>query len=279
MGYFWKRWGCYILGFMAREIFIKEGSEPHRDNKRRNTLIIFGIIGILAVGQFGVKKAYHYYQLTKEKVNINSSEFREPQTEKKDQESMTIPEAKVLQVPYTVQAPLTNWNLHEESCEEAALLMYHYFLENQLTFNDKSIITPAAANAEEIKMKEWQVQHYGKEPDLTIAEWGKFAKEYYGYNYQIFTDITKEDIKRQISEGNPVLVPVITHALENPHYGNQPSYHVVVIKGYKPDGVVANDSGVKEGENYFYSWDILFKAIDAQESQMNQGRVMAVLTK
>jgi len=34
----------------------------------------------------------------------------------------------ILEVPYTVQAPFGNWKVHEESCEEVALLMYREFL-------------------------------------------------------------------------------------------------------------------------------------------------------
>ena len=35
----------------------------------------------------------------------------------------------ILKAPYTVQAPFGNWKFHQESCEEAALLMYHDFMD------------------------------------------------------------------------------------------------------------------------------------------------------
>jgi hypothetical protein len=108
---------------------------------------------------------------------------------------------------------------------------------------------------------------------------GKLAQDYYGYKYKVTEDVTADNIKLAISESNPVLVPVITHALLNPHYGRQPSYHILVIKGYNPSGIIANDAGVKEGRSYFYTWDILWQAIDAQSAQMNQGRDMLVVTK
>lgn len=258
-------------------------SKNHNTRKGRSiTKILFylilSVLILLGIIYFGYK-GYQSYKLFTEKVDINAPEFNQKEEQNTDQTELVIPPAKVLNVPYTVQAPLTNWNIHEESCEEAALLMYHYFLENQLTFAGKSVITPTLANEEEVKMKDWEVKNYGSEPDLTIEKWGKFAKDYYGYNFQTFQNISADDIKKEIAKGHPILVPVITHALSNPHYGRLPSYHVLLIKGYKSDGVIANDSGVKEGENYFYSWDILFKAIDAQTTKMNQGRVMAVLTK
>jgi hypothetical protein len=157
--------------------------------------------------------------------------------------------------------------------------MYHDFLESKTRFDGSTVIEQHSADADMVAMKNWQVKNYGKEPDLSIEAWGKFAHDYYGYTPQTFKNITKEDIKRELSAGHPVLTPVITHALRNPHYGAEPSYHVLLIKGYKPEGVITNDAGVKEGENYFYTWDILFAAIDSQTLEMHQGRDMAILTK
>ncbi len=188
----------------------------------------------------------------------------------------TIPESFSINVPYSVQAPEANWAIHEESCEEAAALMYHYFLKKTSFPND--IIPPAQASSEIIAMKNWQVNRYGKEPDLKITELGEFVKEYYGYNYEHSSKTTKEDIMGTISTGKPIIVPVITHALQNPNYGPNPSYHVLLIKGYNQNGVITNDAGIKEGKDYFYSWETLFSAIDAQTIKMNQGREMITLT-
>ncbi len=189
-----------------------------------------------------------------------------------------LPESVLIEVPYTVQAPYNNWDIHEESCEESAAIMIHYFLEGQIYFNGSTVIPVATANHEMIMMKNWQVQNYGREPDLTIEMFGKFLKDYYGYNYRT-SEATTFNIKKELSAGNPVMVPVITHGLENPYYGPNPSYHILVIKGYKPGGIISNDAGVGVGESYFYTWDILFAAIDRQTPQLGQGRVMIVVWK
>lgn len=248
--------------------------------KKTKKVLIFCLIFILfALGAaYFAREFYKGNRNEDETISLTGKPSERTETSKpKEAEELTIPTEKVIAMPYTVQAPLAKWDVHDESCEEAALLMYHYFLEGQNTFSGNTAIPPQTAHDEEIKMKNWQVQNYGKEPDLTISALGKFAKEYYGYNFQTFENISKEDIKREIAKGNPVIVPVITHALGNPHYGAEPSYHVVVIKGYNADGVITNDPGVKQGENYFYTWDIIFKAIDAQTPKMSQGRVMSVL--
>jgi hypothetical protein len=183
------------------------------------------------------------------------------------------PAGAILDVPYTVQAPGGNWKVHEESCEEAALLMYRDFL-----LGDQRADIPAPeADAALRAMKSWQVQNWGAERDLTLDRTGQLAQAYWGYRYQLIP-ATIEGIKAAVSAGHPVVVPVMTHSLQNPHYGPNTVYHEVVIKGYNAGGVVTNDAGVQEGKNWFYSWSILFKAIDDQTGRMNQGRVALVLT-
>lgn len=157
--------------------------------------------------------------------------------------------------------------------------MYHEFLEGNYKFNGKTIITAQRANDEINRMISWQVKNYGREPDLSIEDWGKFAQSFYGYQYQIFSNITEDDIRQQVSAGHPVVVPVMTDVLNNPHYGHKPAYHILVIKGYRSDGVIVNDTAFIYGESYFYSWTTIINAIDAQTPTMHQGRVMAILTK
>ena len=197
------------------------------------------------------------------------------ETKKEVIEKSPIKEQAQLNVPYTVQAPLVNWNIHEESCEEAALLMVHYYLLG----NQTDVIEPSTANQELINMVTWEKNNYGQEKDLNMYEVGKLATDYYEYRYKVSEDVTVDDIKQAVSDGNPVLVPVITHALGNPYYGPSPSYHILVIKGYNQGGIISNDAGVKEGKDYYYTWDVLWRAIDAQSTQMNQGRDMLVVTK
>ena len=186
----------------------------------------------------------------------------------------TAPAAAVLPVPYSVQAPGNNWKIFENACEEDAVLMYHQFLAG-----DSRTDLPVAEVGPALRaMQQWQVTHWGAEKDLTIDKTGQLAQAYYGYHYEV-VPATQESITAQIASGHPVIVPVMTHSLQNPHYGPYTVYHEVLIKGYNAEGVVANDGGVKEGKNWFYKWSVLWGAIDAQTPKMGQGRVGLVLTK
>ncbi len=246
-----------------------------KNNYRKKAwgLIVFATFLILVVFFYSANKG-------KKKPEVKS-ETKAPTVSvqpKPIENPVVIKDSAVLSVPYTLQGPLNNLNIHEESCEEAAALMYHYFLEGQLTFNGSTVITPQLANDEMLAMKSWQVKNYGKEPDLSIEKLGQFMQQYYGYKYQTFKNVTKDDIKREISAGHPVMVPVMTHSLKNPNYGPVSVYHILVLKGYNAQNVIANDAGIR-GESIQYSWDILFSAIDAQAPKMGQGREMVIVTK
>jgi Peptidase_C39 like family len=184
------------------------------------------------------------------------------------------PTGALLAIPYTVQAPFANWKFHQESCEEAAVLMYHDFLQGDTRTN----IPPAEADQQLRALKAWQVQNWGSEKDLTIDRTGQLAQAYFGFHYQVI-QVTEDSIRQAIAAGHPVVIPVMTHSLQNPHYGPRTVYHELLIKGYSGAGVVSNDAGVQEGKDWFYSWSILFGAIDAQTSKMSQGRVGLILTR
>lgn len=243
--------------------------------QRRWKAALFGVILFVASGLLGYFIDWKRFE--NQPDTISEAQTQTPPTATPVKTETALKESAVLSVPFTVQAPYANWNIHEESCEEAAVLMYYYYLSGKLLTG--TVIPKDIANQEMINMKNWEVRNYGSEPDLSIEKLGKFANDYYGLKYRVIKNGTAEDIKKEISVGNPVLAPVITHALHNPNYGVHPSYHILLIKGYRTDGIITNDSGVSQGENYFYSWDILFSAIDAQTPQMNQGRDFLVFTK
>lgn len=191
-----------------------------------------------------------------------------------------IKESVLLEMPFTVQAPFANWKVHEESCEEAALLMYNYFLHNQTKFNGQSVIPQEGAGKDIVGMKNWQIKNYGKEPNLSMAHFAEFAKSYYNLNSKIISKITKDDIKKELSGGNPVIVPATTASLHNPYYPPRTdTYHYLLIKGYEADGIITNDPGTRRGEGYFYKWDTLSGALKAQQAYVDQGQDGIVLMK
>lgn len=163
----------------------------------------------------------------------------------------------LLSVPFTSQAPLGVWDeLYNEACEEASLIMADAFLQNKKL--NKSLV------AQEIKsMVDWQINKWGSHKDLTLEEVKELAIDYYNYEkIRIETDITLENIKEELSQGNPVILPLAGRYVNNQHYRTPgPYYHMLVVIGYKEDQFITNDPGTKRGEKYVYDKDSLFRAV------------------
>jgi hypothetical protein len=269
----------------------RRGSRKRR--WRRFALLSAGAVFLLAFGLIGGRAAWH---ALRDKPAANShaltsaqrgslKQIANPAADDSGDRSLRLgggartsptpaPPGAVLSIPYTVQAPFGNWKVFENACEEAALLMYHDYLQG----DHRDQIPPAEADPALRAMEKWQVDNWGAERDLTLDKTGQLAQAYYGYRYEVIA-ATKDAIAAHVAAGHPVIVPVMTHSLQNSHYGRMTVYHELLIKGYSPDGVVTNDAGVQEGKDWFYSWSVLFGAIDAQAPKLGQGRVALVLTK
>jgi uncharacterized protein YvpB len=178
-------------------------------------------------------------------------------------------------VPYTVQAPYAQWSddTYQNGCEEAALLMVHKYWQ-------KSALDADIATQEIKEMVEWQKSTWGSHFDLSVWKLVDFANEYLGTIYQssIYRDPSWQNLKYEIAQGRPVIVPVMSHSLDNPHYGRNDAYHMLVITGYDETGFVTNDPGVKEGYNWHYTYETMAKAMSAQVEHIpGQGKVALVL--
>jgi hypothetical protein len=230
--------------------------------------LLLGVIALFAIINFVI--------VLKASAPKGESIFEEPKREVKEiVTEPPLPPGYIISMPYTPQAPFANWAVHEESCEEAAILMYHHFLLGE----GAGQLNQIQADKDLKALRAWQIANWGPEKDLDLTEVGRLAKEYWGYGYKVTEGVTSETIKRELVNGRPVLVPVMTHSLQNPHYGREDTYHILVIKGYDTAGVITNDAGIREGMDYKYTWEVLWQAIDAQSKKMNQGRDILTITK
>lgn len=171
--------------------------------------------------------------------------------------SNLLPKSFNLAAPFTSQAPFANWDeVHEETCEEAAVLMAHMFYK-------KLSLTPEEVEAELLDLVELQKKLLGYFEDTTAAETGSFAKKAYKFSKsRILEKPTVEEIKRELFARRPVILPVNGKLLKNPNFKNGgPSYHMIVVRGWNEKGFFTNDPGTRKGENYFYTYDTINEAM------------------
>lgn len=174
---------------------------------------------------------------------------------------VSIPESCDLEVAFTCQSPYQNWNMPwQEACEEASLIMINHYLKKEYLNLE---IPKDVANQEILDMVDWQLANWDGHFDLKAEDIARLAKEYYGYkNVEVKYDITIDDIKKELAQGNAVLVPTAGQMLANPHFtAPGPVYHNLVIVGFDENGFITNDPGIWQGFKFRYSFENLYDSI------------------
>ncbi len=200
--------------------------------------------------------------------------------------ALSLPRSVNLAVPFTSQAPYTNWDrTHEEACEEAAILMVHWYWEGknaQLKMqNGKG---KAEAERAILDLVRFQKKKYGFFESTPAQQTAQLIKDRWGHtNVDVIADPTLMQIKKELAAGNPVIIPAAGRSLGNPNFKRPgPLYHMLVIKGYTKDGwLITNDAGTRRGAGYRYKSSVLMNAIhDWNGGRVKSGRkVMIVVRK
>lgn len=168
-----------------------------------------------------------------------------------------IPGSALINVPFQVQAPNANWDaLHEETCEEASILMVRHYMTGA------PIGSASDADTELKSLVSWESDH-SFDVSITVEQLKDVAAGYYGTTTgRIVLNPTVTDIKQEIASGRPVIIPAAGRVLQNPYFtAPGPLYHMLVIKGYDDKGFITNDPGIKQGNGFRYSYDNIMSAI------------------
>jgi len=161
-----------------------------------------------------------------------------------------------LGVPFQPQAPHANWDLpYQEACEEASLAMADAYFNN----------LPLSADQMDeriLSLVAWEKKTFGYYEDTHAEEIARMARSFFSMKAVTETDTSAEAIRRHLSNGSLVVLPVAGRLLGNPHFsGEGPLYHVLVVRGYVGDYFITNDPGTRHGEGYLYPADLLLNAI------------------
>lgn len=167
----------------------------------------------------------------------------------------TLSSAKIISVPFTVQAPYGVWDkVHNEACEEASILMADAWITGRTT------LPQDYAEQEIQRLTQWGLDNYNSY-DTSAVQTAKMAESVYGIKARLIKNPTAEGIKQEIGQGHIVVMGMAGRLLDNPYFKSPgPIYHMLVIKGYDPTGFVVNDPGTRHGEGFHYSYNNLMQS-------------------
>jgi len=229
----------------------------------KKILVLISIIATIGIFNFWLFTPHHQRKIPVKKENDTLSQTNLDKENNQVTEKKTVIKEPVikksvkLDVPFVPQAPFAKWDdLHNEACEEAALVMAKAWLNNEK-------LTYQIADQEIIGAVNWQIKNWGGHYDLNVDNIIKLAKNYFGIK-NIWADynISLKDIKEQLSKGNLVITPMAGRLLKNPYYRRPgPVYHMLVVTGYNNKRIVTNDPGTRRGKNFKYSYSNFFESI------------------
>lgn len=191
--------------------------------------------------------------------NENFQHDQEPTAMPTKPDSKNLPTFFINETPFIPQAPFKIWDeLHEEACEEAAILTAYYFSKNRSDLKMETIEKEIQA------LVAFQIKTLGKHKDLNVSEIAKLAEDFYQLKLTVLDNPTIKQLKEILSEKKIILVPTAGQVLANPNYtAPGPLYHAIVIIGYD-DGTgqfITHDPGTRNGEKYHYSYQHLVDSI------------------
>ena len=198
-----------------------------------------------------------------QETNNNKKRFKENKKDNFDKfaekkSGKRLPDKVLLKVPFSPQAPFGVWDeYHEEACEEASLIMLRYYLVGKEDIDKKQM------EREIQRMIKFEIKKYGDYKDSGVEQIVRLANDFYGLtNLRVVYDFKKEDLKKWLAQGSPIIAPTAGRLLGNPYFKPPgPLYHNVLLVGYDKDSIIVNDPGTRRGRNYKYKTNVLYQAI------------------
>ncbi len=191
-----------------------------------------------------------------------------------------------LNVPFTSQSPFGTWDaVGKEACEEASILMAQWYAQGKNGKNEGGYanrIPQQEAQDRVLELVDWQKQILGYWEDTTTEETLRVLKEKLGVtNARLATEISSAAFKKELSQGNIIVIPAAGQLLKNPNFkAPGPPYHMLVIRGYNDQGFITNDPGTRRGEGFIYTEANLLDAIHdwtGSDATITSGRKTAII--
>lgn len=256
--------GCvFVASTLNENVNINGGTDSNVTADTTNVVVATNVINTTPSTELG---AGNTNTAVNTNINANTSPVISPI--QKIQEKVTSLATNIAQstskpsvllaVPFASQAPFGVWDaLHEDACEEAAVIMAHNYVK-KLPLNNQIMEDGLQS------MIAWEeTQGFGL--SITMSNVQLTMNKFLGNtNTRLIDNPTIEDLKNELSAGNPIVVPAAGRDLGNPYFsGLGPIYHMYTLIGYDDarKEFITNDPGTKRGEKYRYSYDTVISTM------------------
>lgn len=169
--------------------------------------------------------------------------------------------AFALKVPFTLQAPYSDWRQPwQDACEEATILIVDQYYKGF----EAERIPKKIAHDEILRIVNIENKHFGFNKDTNVEQIVELINNFFNWEAKVVNNPSVEDIKSELDQGKPVIVPLYGKLLNNPYFlQGGPDYHTVVVKGYdnETQEFITQEPGVGRGLDYRYSYDTLVNAM------------------
>ena len=184
--------------------------------------------------------------------------------------------ATQLNVPFTSQAPDGIWiQPWKDACEETSVFMVHRF------YLQKNIETAEDAKRGIFKNFNMKKTIHGTSLDENARTIVNTINTFLPWSAHVVDDPTLADMKAELADGRPIIVPAYAPALHNENFGGPFPYHMIVLSGYDDtDGVfITEDPGTQYGHSYRYTYATILDAMhDFLSGDVANGPKRAIFT-
>ncbi|HEX3095730.1 MAG TPA: C39 family peptidase [Patescibacteria group bacterium] len=151
--------------------------------------------------------------------------------------AQSLPSNVLLQVPFSTQAPLGEWNdsRQQDGCEEVTIVMAWMWAQG---IN----LTPDQIRNDITGMSDYEQYFYGYYRDSSAEDTAKLMTNYFGYqNVTVRHDINLTDIKSALAANELVITPINPRIISTVNYNRYTINHTVVVVGYDENNIIIHD--------------------------------------
>ena len=174
-----------------------------------------------------------------------------------------LPSNVLHQVPFTSQAPLTQWGdpRFQDACEEASIYMAVLWLQG----DERVTVNAETATEDLLDLSKLSEDLFDTFVDTSAEDTLWLLKnEVPSVTARVIENPTVEDMKRVLAEGGLVITPLDGQVLINPYFtGPGPERHMVTVIGYDDETqeFIVNDPGTQRGAGFRYNYENFFIAL------------------